>query len=60
MFLLDKNTMPKIQRIIEKHFAEMLTQLDKIIDTDKVKIDINLKYDDFNDGFELKMQDKGI
>ena len=56
MDLLDEALIEEIKRIIEKHYSEIMTELDENINTDCLGLEIKVKYDDFYSEFELSLK----
>lgn len=53
---MEKYPFKEMQSILQKHWQEMMTELDDYIDTDFLNIDIKLLYEFFDEGFELKLR----
>lgn len=47
----------EIKEIIEKHWSEMMSELDNYVNTDYLDINIKLRYDEFDEGFELELRE---
>jgi hypothetical protein len=53
---MEKYPFKEMHSIMQKHWQEMMTELDNYIDTDFLNINIKLLYEFFDEGFELKLR----
>ena len=56
MNLFDEASVEEIKRIIERHYSEIMTELDESINTDCLDLEIKIKHNDSYNGFELSLK----